>query len=122
MRLTRTRVLGLALLASVVWSLPTRAQEAVAGPARVLLRWPPDGSRLPADVGANAPAHQRHCQPLDPLRADVGGRAGAPKGPGVPPLAEHGALLRSPLARRTKHGERVGDLEPAAAKAEDRRR
>jgi hypothetical protein len=36
MRLTRTRVLGLALLAAVVWSPPTLAREAVTGPALVV--------------------------------------------------------------------------------------
>jgi hypothetical protein len=36
MRVTRTRVLLLALLASVIWSPPTRAQEAATGPALVV--------------------------------------------------------------------------------------
>ena len=61
--------------------------------------------------GARAPAHQGHGRPLDAARADVGRRARAPQRPGLLPVAQHRALLRTDLgfshgveARGTRSG------------------
>ena len=62
-----------------------------------VLRRPADGSQLPTHVRRRAPRAQGNGESLDAARADVGCRASAPKRQGLLSLAEHGALLRSPL-------------------------
>src|SRR5205823_2059463 len=63
-----------------------------------LLRRPADGPGLPAKVRSLPARAQGDRGPLDAARADVGGRASTPLGPGFLPVAEHSAVLRADLA------------------------
>ena len=58
---------------------------------------------VPAHLRPLPPAAQGHGKPLDAGRADVGGREGPPRRPRVPPVAEHRAQLRPPLAASGGH-------------------
>ena len=66
-------------------------------PERTVLRRPPDGSRVPADLRWGASAGKGHRRPLVASRADVGCRAGL-QDTRFLALAEHGQILRIALA------------------------